>query len=169
VWAGPVSQHAVSGNFEAFWGDVSTHSRHQPEFDRGRVVSRQTDRAVGPGASSEHYLSHSQGVDSATVARPDVVSHGGYGARPKTTGSASQMESAWTETGPMVLPPPSSGVPSQNSSTAETGQVPPINPGQPGLPSAVHTYPQARLDAPIVSTPVQSPVVYQDPSTGQWV
>jgi len=112
---------------------VSTRSSRQPEFDRGQVVSRQTDRAVGPGASHEHYLSHSQRVGPATVARPDVVSHGGYGARPKTTGSARQMESAWTETRPTVLPP-GSGIPSGNSSTVEAGHVQPVNLRQPGLP-----------------------------------
>jgi len=42
-----------------------------------------------------------------------------------------------------------------------------VNLGQPGLPSVVHAYPQARLDVPIGSTLVQSPVVYQDPSTGK--
>jgi len=62
AWAGSVNHHAESGNFEAIWGDASTHSSRQPEFDTGQVVSRQTDRAVGPGMSSEHYLSHSQGL-----------------------------------------------------------------------------------------------------------
>jgi len=83
AWAGPVSQHAVSGNFKAIWGDASTLSSRQPEFDRGQVVSRQTDRAVGPGASGEHYLSHSLGVVSAVVAWPDVVSQEGYSTGPK--------------------------------------------------------------------------------------
>jgi len=138
------------------------------EFDRGQVVSRQTDRAVGPGVSSEHYLSHSQGVGPAAVAQPDVVSQRGYGARPKTTGSARQMESARIETGLTGLPP-GSGTPSRNSSTVEGGQVEPVNLRQPSLPSGVHAYPPARLDAPVSSTPVQSPVVYQDPSTEQWV
>jgi len=93
--AGSVSPHAMLGNFEAIWGNVSTCSSSQSEFDRGQVASRQTERAVGPGAPGEHYLSHSQGVDSAAVVRPDVVSNGGYGARPKTTGLARQTESAW--------------------------------------------------------------------------
>jgi len=148
--------------------DVSTRSSSQPEFNRGQVASRQTDRAVGPGASSKLYLSYSQGVGPATVARSDVVSYGGYGARPKTTGSARQMEPAWTEAGPTVLPP-GSGIPSQNSSTAEGGQAQPVNLGQPGPLSVVHACPQARVDVPIGSTPVQSPVIYKDPSTGQWV
>jgi len=125
AWAGSVNHHAQSGNFEAIWGDASTRSSRPPKFDRGQVVSRQTDRAVGPGASSEHYLSHSQGVGPAAVAWPDVVSHGGYGARPKTTGSARQMESG-------------SGIPSRNSSTTEGGPVQPVNLGQPSLPSGVH-------------------------------
>jgi len=99
AWAGSVNRHAewkLRGNL----GDASTPSSRQPEFDRSQVVNRQTDRALGPGVSSEHYLSHSQGVGPTALVRPDVVSHGGYGARPKTTGSARQMESAWTETGP---------------------------------------------------------------------
>jgi len=79
------------------------------------------------------------------------------------------MESAWTETGPTVLPPPGSVITSWNSNTTEAGQVQPVTLRQPSLSSAVHAYPQARLDVPIGSTPVQSPVVYQDPSTGQWV
>jgi len=164
--AGPISPHAVTGNFTAIWGNVSTCSSSQPEFDRGQVVSRQTNRAVGPGSSSEHYLSHSQGVDSATVMRPDVVFNGGYGSRPKTTGAARQMESAWTGAGPMMLPS-GSGMPLQNSSTAEGGQVQPANLGQLSPPNAVHACPRARVDAPIGSTPVQSPVIYQDPSTGK--
>jgi len=102
------------------------------------------------------------------VAQPDVVCHGGYGARPKTTGLARQMESAWTETGPTGLPP-GSVIPSQNrnSSTAEGGPLQPVNLGQPRLPSGVHAYPPAMVDAPVRSTPMQSPVVYQDPSTGK--
>jgi len=36
--AGHVSPHAVTGNFEAIWGNVSTHSSSQPEFDRSQVT-----------------------------------------------------------------------------------------------------------------------------------
>jgi len=61
AWAGSANHHAQSGNFEAIWGDASTRSSHPPKIDRSQVVSRQTNRAVGPGVSSEHYLSHSQG------------------------------------------------------------------------------------------------------------
>ena len=36
-------------------------------------------------------------------------------------------------------------------------------------PSGVHAYPSARIDVPSRSTPIQSPVVYKDPLTGQRV
>jgi len=72
------------------------------------------------------------------------------------------------EAGPTMLPP-GSGMPLRNSSTTEGGQVQPANLGKPGLPNATRACPQVRMDAPIGSrpTPVQSPVVYQDPSTGK--
>jgi len=40
---------------------------------------------------------------------------------------------------------------------------------QPGPPRTVRDYPQTRVDVPIRSTPVQSPIFYQDPSTGQFI
>jgi len=61
AWAGPGTRHAEFGNFETIWGDSSGRSSIRPEFDRSQVVSRQEDRAVEPGASSEHYPSRSQG------------------------------------------------------------------------------------------------------------
>jgi len=42
-------------------------------------------------------------------------------------------------------------------------------PGQPGPPNAVHACPQARLDAPIGGTLVQSPAAYQDSSMGNCI
>ena len=51
-------------------------------------------------ASGEHYLGHSQGVDSTAVTQSDVVSNGGYGAKPKTTGPP--MEYVPTQDRPMV-------------------------------------------------------------------
>ena len=55
-------RHAELEDFEALWGDPSAHSSLPAEFDRLGVVSRPTDRAVGPVGFSEHYLylSHSQ-------------------------------------------------------------------------------------------------------------
>jgi len=103
AWPNLVNQRAVSGNYEGIWGDVATFSTQQPEFDRNQIVSRQPDRAVGPGASGEHYLSHSQSEEPAAVARPEVISNVGYGARPKTTDSARQMDVAWAEARPMTL------------------------------------------------------------------
>jgi len=120
-------------------GDASTRSSRQPEFDRSQVVSRQTDRAVRQGVSSEHYLSHGQGVGPTAVAQLDVVSHGSYGTRLKATGSAGQMESAWTETGQagLALGP---GMSARDSSTTEGGHVQPINLGN--------------LVSPVESTPI---------------
>ena len=43
------------------------------------------------------------------------------------------------------------------------------NPRQADPPRAIRDCPQARIDAPIRSTPVQSPMFYQDPSTGYLV
>jgi len=168
VWPGVIGQRAVPGNYEGIWGDVATRSIQQTEFDKNQIASRQIDRAVGPGASGEHYLSHSQSIDPAAVARPEVISNVGYGARPKTTDSARQMDAAWTEVRPMAL---SSGLGTsvRSSNTAEAGQVLPGTLRQPGPPRTVRDYPQVRLDAPTRSTPVQSPIFYQHPSTGQLI
>jgi len=57
----------------------------------------------------------------------------------------------------------------QSSNTVEAGQVLPGNLRKPGPPRAVRDYPQVRLDAPTRSTPVQSPIFYQDPSTGHLI
>jgi len=103
VWPGLIGQCAVPGNYEEIWGDVATHSTQQPEFDRNQIVSRQTDRAVGLGASGEHYLSHSQSIDPAAVVRLEVISNVGYGARPKTADSARQTDVTWAEARPMAL------------------------------------------------------------------
>ena len=146
----------------------STRACRQPEFDRGQVASRQTDRAVGAVASGEHYLSHSQGVHSAAVVWPDVVSNGGYGARPKTTGSARQTESAWMEAGLMMLPS-AAGIAFTKFQCrrGRASAAREANLGQPSPPNAVRACPQVRMDAPMGSTPVQSPAVCQDPSTGK--
>ena len=72
------------------------------------------------------------------------------------TRSARQMKSAWMGAGPMMLPP-AAGMPLRNSSATKGGQVQPANLGQPGPPSAIRACPQARVDAPVGSTPVQSP------------
>jgi len=84
------------------------------------------------------------------------------------TGLAKQTESVWVEAGPTKLPP-SYGVPSRDSSAAEVGYGQPAHLGQPSQPSGVHAYPPPRLDEQSRSTSVQSPVVYWDQSTEQWV
>ena len=76
----------------------------RPEFDRSQVASRSGDRAVEPGASSEHYRSHGQGVVPTTVQRSDVLSQGGYVTMPKTTAEARQMDSVREESRPVGLP-----------------------------------------------------------------
>jgi len=65
---------------------------------------------------------------------PDVLSQGGYGARPKTTGSARQTESVWEEAEPTKLQP-GSGVPSRDSSAAKVGYGQPAHLGQLRQPS----------------------------------
>jgi len=122
MWPSSIGQCTVTGNYGGIWGDVATRSIQQPEFDRSQIVSRQTDRAVVPGVSGEHYLSNSQGVDPAAVTRPEVVSNGGYGAKPKRADSARQMDAAWAEARPMVLSS-GPGTSSWSSSTTEVGQV----------------------------------------------
>ena len=88
--------------------------------------------------------------------------------RPKTTGSAKQTESAWAEAGPTELQP-GSGVHRKNPSAAEVVYGQPAHLGQPRQPSGVLVYPPPRIDAQSRSTSVQSPVLYWDQSTGQWV
>jgi len=80
------------------------------------------------------------------------------------TDSARQTDVAWAEARSMAL---SSGLGTseRSSNTAEVGQVLPGTLQQPGLPRTVRDYPQARVDVPIRSTPIQSPMFYQDPST----
>jgi len=56
-----------------------------------------------------------------------------------------------------------------SSNAAEAGQVLSGTLQQPGPPGTVRDYPQARVDMPIRSTSVQSPIFYQDPSTGQFI
>ena len=102
------------------------------------------------------------------MVRPDVLSHGGYGARPKTTGLARQTESVWAEAGPTKLQP-GSGVPSRDSSAAEVGYRQPAHLGQPSQTSGVHAYPPPSLDVPSGSTSAQSPVLYWEQLTGRWV
>jgi len=79
-----------------------------------------------------------------------------------------QTDVAWAEARPTAL---SSGLGTseRSSNTVEVGQVLPGTLRQPGLPRAVRDYPQARVDAPIRSTPIQSPMFYQDPPTGYLV
>ena len=135
------------------WGNSSAHSGLRAEFDRFQVVSRLTDRAVGPVRFSEHYLSHSQGLRGSVLPqfRQDPVSHGGYGTRPKTTGSAKQTKSAWAGVGPAELRP-GSAVPSQDSSAAEAGYGQPAYLGQPHQSGGAHVYPLPRIDERIGST-----------------
>jgi len=160
LWSfpGAWSGHNEFGDFEAFWGDLSAHSGLRAKFDR------LIDRAVGPVGFDERYLSHSQEVSPATVPHHDLVSHGGYGARPKMAGSARQKESVWAGAGPMELQP-SSGIPLPDSSATETGYGQPAYLGQPRQSSQAHTYPPYRIDRSAEAVSAS----YSEQSTGYWV
>jgi len=149
-------------NHGGIWGDVASRSLQQPEFDNNQIVSRQTDRAVLPGASGEHYLGRSQYTDPAAVARPEVIPNVGYGARPKMTDLVRQTDVAWAESRLMALSP-GLGTSEQSSNAVEAGHMLPGSLRQPGLPRTVSDYPQARVDVPTRSTPIQSPYVLSGP------
>jgi len=102
-WPSLVSQNAVTGSQGGIWGDAGTRSLQQPDFNYNQIASRHIGRPVIPGASGEHYLGHSQYMDPAAVARPEVIPNVGYGTRPKTTDFAWQMDVAWTEAGSRAM------------------------------------------------------------------
>jgi len=121
-WPGLVSQNAMIGNQGGFWGDAAARSLQPPDFDYNQIASRQIGRPVIPGASGEHYLGHSQYMDPAAVARPEVIPNVGYGARPKTTDFARQMDVAWTEAGSRAMSS-GPGASERSSNAGEVGHV----------------------------------------------
>jgi len=167
-WPGLVSQNAVIGNQGGFWGDAAARSLQPPDFDYNQIASRPVGRPVIPWASGEHYLGHGQYMDPATVARPEVNPNVGHDTRLKTTDFARQTDVAWTEAGSRAVSL-GHGASERSSNAGEEGHVLSGNLRQADPPRAVRDCPQARIDAPIRSTPVQSPMFYQDPSTGYLV
>ena len=121
-----------------------------------------------PGAPSEHYLTHGQGVGPATVQRSDALPQSGYGERPKTTAEARQMYSAGAEAGPVGLPS-GPGVPVQGPRATEVGYELPSNLGQPNLPSGAHIYPPPGMDVQPCGTLVPCPVAQGDQTMRPWM
>ena len=119
-----------------------------------------------PVASREQYLGYGQYMNPAAFVRPDMKPRVGLGARPKTT--AGQTTAAWTNRGSgSVLM--GRRISKRNSSTEGVGHVLSGNFQQPEPLRAIRECPPVRTDAPTRSTPIQSPMFYQDPSTGFFV
>jgi len=167
-WPGPVSQNAVTGNYGGFWGDAAARSFLPPGFDYNQIASRPVGRPVIPVVPGEQYLGHGQYMDPAAIARPDVKPNIGHDTRPKTTDFAGQTAVAWTEAGSRAVSS-GHGASERSSNAREVGHVLSGNLRQADPPWTVRDCPQARIDAPIRSTPVQSPMFHQDPSTGLFV
>jgi len=164
-WPGPMSQNAVMGNHGGFWGDAAARILPPHGFDYNQIASRPVGRPVIPGVSGEQYLGHGQHMYPATVARPDIKPNVDCDTRPKTTDFARQTDVTWTEVGSRALSS-GRGASERSSNAGEVGHVLSGNLRQAEPPRADRDCPQARIDAPIRSTPVQSPMFYQDPSTG---
>jgi len=146
---------------EIIWGEASTRSNLQPEFDASQVASRPVDRAVNPGTSGERYLDNGSVGSSVTVNRAETYSQGSHGARPKTTMESQQMDSAGMETGTTGMQPaPGASVPS--SRPAEVGHVMPGNLQQPCLSSEVHNLHPPRMDVQPVGAQAPCPVIQGD-------
>ena len=165
-WPGTVNQSAAMGNYGGFWGDAAARSLPPPVVDYNQFASRPVGRTVMPVASGEQYLGYGQYMNHAAFVRPEMKPHVGLGARPKTT--AGQTTVAWTDrgSGPVST---GRGISERNSNTEEVGHVLSGNLRQPEPLRAMRECPPARTDAPTRSTPIQSPMFYQDPSTGFFV
>jgi len=167
-WPGTVSRSAAMGNYGGFWGDAATRSLLPPVVDYNQIASGPVRRPVIPVASGEQYLGHGQHMNPATVARPDVKPHVSHDTRPKTTDSAGQTTVAWTERGSRAVSP-GRGTSEWSSNAEEVGHVLSGNLRQAKALRTMRECPPARTDAPTRSTPIQSPMFYQDPSTGPFV
>jgi len=160
-WPGPVSQNAVIGNYGGFWGDVAASSFQPPGFDYNQIASRPVGRPVIPVAPGEQHLGHGQYMDPEAVARPDVKPRVSHDTRPKTTDFAGQTAVAWTEAGSRAVSS-GHGASERSSNAKEVGHVLSGNLRPADPPRTVSDCPQARIDAPFRSTPVQSPMFYQE-------
>ena len=172
--ARPVHPAAVSqfidssGRLPGEWAGFATPPTYvgdfPTEFDGRFAASRPLDRAVGPARFDGRYPYHSQGDGPAAVPRQEPVPQGGYGARPKTAGSAGQTESAWADARPLESYP-GPGMPSQDSRAAEVGYGQPIYPGRPRQSWVPNVCPPPGID----SGAAVFPAPYWDGSTGRWV
>ena len=168
AWPGLMSQSAVTGIQGGFWGAQPTHSFPPPGFDHGQIASRQVGRPVMPGMSGEQYLASSQYVGASALARPEATPSIGYDTKPKTIDFAGQTDFAWAETGSRAMSS-GPGAPEQSSGAGEVGHLLSEDLRHADPPRAVREFPPTRMDVPTRSTPIQSPMFYQDPSTGYLV
>ena len=107
-------------------------------------------------------------MNPAAVTRPDVKPHVSHDTRPKTMDSAGQTTVAWTESGSRAVSS-GRGTSERSSNAEEVGHVLSVNLRQTKPLRTMRECPPARTDAPTRSTPIQSPMFYQDPSTGLFV
>jgi len=152
VLAGLVgTPHPQLRNMEKIWGESSTRSNLQSEFDVSHVASRPEDRAVEPKAFGECYLNNGSVSGSVAVNRADTYSQGNHGERPKTTNPAGM------ETGSAgLLPIPGASV--QSSGPMEVGHVMPGDLRQPCPPSGSHIIHPPRMDVQSTGAPAPYPV-----------
>jgi len=156
------------GNYGGFWGDAATRSLPPPVVDYNQIASRPVGRPVIPVASGEQYLGHGQHMNPAAFVRPDIKPNVSHDTRPKTTDSAGQTTVAWTDRGLRAMSS-GRGTSERSSNAEEVGRVLSGNLRQAEPLRTMRECPPARTDAPIRSTPIQSPMFYQDRSTGLFV